>query len=116
MNTFKCETRFATTRFSERVIRKMSKQSFVIMLRPAPKYGEPETEKKVSEHFTHLQKLLADGILVMAGRFSDVLIGLVIINVNTHDEAIEIMKSDPAVQAGIFHAELYPWSIALKAE
>ncbi|MGY5876187.1 MAG: YciI family protein [Candidatus Thorarchaeota archaeon] len=94
----------------------MSKQSFVIMLRPAPKYGEPETEKKVSEHFAHLQKLLVDGILVMAGRFSEVLIGLVIINVDNREEAVNIMNSDPAVKAGIFHAELYPWSIALKAE
>ncbi len=93
----------------------MQKQSFVIMLRPAPKYGEPKTERIVSEHFTHLQKLLADGILVLAGRFSEVLIGLVIITVNNHEEALEIMNSDPAVKAGIFHAELYPWSIALSS-
>ncbi|MGY5854524.1 MAG: YciI family protein [Candidatus Thorarchaeota archaeon] len=98
------------------VISKIKKQSFVIMLRPAPKYGEPETEKIVSEHFSHLQKLLADGILVVAGRFSEVLIGLVIINVNNHEDALEIMNKDPAVIAGIFHAELYPWSIALQTE
>ena len=91
----------------------MVKQSFVIMLRPAPKYGEPETDERVSEHFKYLQNLLADGILVMAGRFSEVLIGLVIIKTENRKRALEIMNNDPAIKAGVFHGELYPWSIAL---
>jgi uncharacterized protein YciI len=93
----------------------MEKQSFVIMLRPAPKYGIPETEDLISKHFTYLQKLLAERTLVMAGRFSEVLIGLVMINAQDKSEAESIMNADPAVTAGIFHAELYQWSIALHA-
>ncbi|MFW9967537.1 MAG: YciI family protein [Candidatus Thorarchaeota archaeon] len=91
----------------------MEKQSYVIMLRPAPAYGEQGTDEIVGEHFKYLQELLARGDLIMAGRFSDVLIGLTIIQVNTHERAMEIMKNDPAVKAKIFHAELYPWRIAL---
>ena len=91
----------------------LEKQSYVIMLRPAPAYGEEGTEEIVSEHFRYLQELQKNGNLIMAGRFSDVLIGLSIIQVETHEQAIEIMKGDPAVKAGIFHAELYPWRIAL---
>ena len=89
-------------------------ESFVIMLRQANDYGSPETEERVAEHFAYLQKLLKDGKLLMAGRFSEVLIGLVMIEVNSREDAMEIIKNDPAVKAGIFHAELYPWTIALK--
>jgi len=90
-------------------------ESFVIMLRPANDYGSPETEERVSEHFAYLQKLQKDGKLIMAGRFSEVLIGLVMLETTSKEEAVEIMKNDPAVKSGIFHAELYPWSIALKS-
>jgi len=92
----------------------MKTQSFVIMLRPANNYGEEGTEEKVSEHFNYLKKLLESGKLTMAGRFSEVLIGLVMIEVESREAAVDIMKNDPAVKAGVFHAELYPWSIALQ--
>ena len=94
----------------------MEKQSYVVMLRPANDYGIEGTEEKISEHFRYLQSLLKDGILTMAGRFSEVLIGLVMIETDSREAAHEIMKNDPAVKAGIFHAELYPWNIALHAK
>ena len=92
----------------------METYSFVIMLRPANKYGEKCTDEKVSEHFNYLKRLLENEILIMAGRFSEVLIGLVMIEVESREAAMDIMKNDPAVKAGVFHAELYPWSIALQ--
>ncbi|MFW9835342.1 MAG: YciI family protein [Candidatus Thorarchaeota archaeon] len=94
----------------------METHSFVIMLRPANDYGNEITKQKVSEHFNYLQRLLKDGILIMAGRFSEVLIGLVMIESESREHAQEIMMNDPAVKAGIFHAELYPWQIALRKE
>lgn len=94
----------------------METQSFVIMLRPANEYGGAQTEKIVSEHFNYLKSLLEDGKLTMAGRFSEVLIGLVMIEAESHQKALDIMKNDPAVKAGVFHGELYPWSIALQAK
>ena len=94
----------------------METQSYVIMLRPANDYGIEGTEEKVSDHFKYLQQLLKDGILTMAGRFSEVLIGLSMIEAKSREHAMEIMTNDPAVKAGIFHAELYPWRVALKAE
>lgn len=84
------------------------------MLRPAPKYGEPGTEETVGEHFKYLQELQSEETLVMAGRFSEVLIGLVIIETDSEEKAREIMNNDPAVKAKVFHAELYPWRIALR--
>ena len=86
------------------------------MLRPANEYGAEGTDEKVSEHFKYLQSLLKDRILTMVGRFSEVLIGLVMIEAESRKDALKIMKNDPAVKSGVFHAELYPWSIALKAK
>jgi len=93
----------------------METQSYVIVLRPADKYGNPETEERVNEHFEYLKELLKKGVLTMAGRFSEVLIGLVMIEVASREKALDIMREDPAVKSGVFHAELYPWRIALKA-
>lgn len=91
----------------------MTTESFVIMLRPAPLYGTEGSKEKVSEHFEYLKGLKSEGKLIMAGRFSEMLIGLVIIETKSKDEALEIMRNDPAVLAEIFHGELYPWTIAL---
>lgn len=92
----------------------MKTQSFVIILRPANAYGEEGTEQKISEHFNYLKSLLENEKLTMAGRFSEVLIGLVMIEAESRESALDIMKNDPAVKSGIFHAELYPWTIALQ--
>lgn len=94
----------------------METQSYVIMLRPANEYGNPGTEERVNDHFEYLKDLLERGILMIAGRFSEVLIGLVMIETTSREEALLIMKNDPAVKSGVFHAELYPWRIALKAK
>jgi len=93
----------------------METQTYVIMLRPADKYGEPGTEEIVSKHFNYLKSLLDSGKLTLAGRFSEVLIGLAMIQAETREEAVQIMKNDPAIKAGIFHGELYPWKIALQS-
>lgn len=94
----------------------MEIQSYVIMLRPANEYGNPGTDERVNEHFEYLKGLLEKGILTMAGRFTEVLIGLVMIETTSREEALMIMQNDPAVKSGIFHAELYPWRIALQAK
>ncbi|UCE10459.1 MAG: hypothetical protein JSW61_00610 [Candidatus Thorarchaeota archaeon] len=90
------------------------KKSFVIVLRPAPKYGEPGTEKIIENHFSYLEKLLGEGILMMAGRFSEVLFGLTIIETDSIESARSIMENDPAIKSGIFFGQLYPWRVALR--
>jgi len=87
--------------------------SFVIMLRPAPAYGTTGSNEIVSQHFEYLKQLHKEGKVRMAGRFSNVLIGLVMLEVSGREEAESIMQGDPAVKSNVFHAELYPWSIAL---
>ncbi len=86
------------------------------MLRPAPAYGEDGTDEIIGQHFKYLQSLQASGELLMAGRFSDVLIGLAMVDCASRERAEEIAKNDPAVRAKVFHAEVYPWRIALGPE
>ena len=95
---------------------RMEKQQYVIILRPAPNYGNPDTEEIANQHFKYLKDLLEKGILIMAGRFLDVLYGLVIIEVKTREDAVSVMANDPAVKAKIFHAELYQWKVALRSQ
>ncbi len=92
----------------------METESYVIMLRPANDYGRDGTDEIVSQHFSYLKKLHDEGIVIMAGRFSDVLIGLVMLTVENRIQAEDIMKNDPAIKARIFHGELYKWRIALE--
>ena len=91
----------------------MAKESYVIMLLPANEYGSEGTDQVIARHFAYLQELHESGKLLMAGRFSDVLIGLVMITVDDRDDAQTIMNNDPAIRAKIFHGELYKWRIAL---
>ena len=76
----------------------------------------PEEDAIVGAHFNYLKKLTEQGIVLMAGRTlhtDDSSHGLVILVANSEDEARAIMTHDPAVQAGVFRAELFPFAVAL---
>lgn len=73
----------------------------------------------VERHFAWLKQLEKAGKLILAGRTlnSDASrFGIVILNVDTDDQARQLMENDPAVKEGIMTAELYPYKIALLAE
>lgn len=91
----------------------MNAKSFVVVLRPAPGFGKPETNEIIEKHFQYLKSLHSGGEVRVAGRFSDVLIGLVMIQADTKQDAWRIVNEDPAVKAKVFHAELYEWTIAI---
>jgi len=76
--------------------------------------GETKHDEIVAQHFEHLKKLNQTGKVMMAGRFTDVLFGLVMLEVESKEEAEQIMHEDPAVKANVFYAELYPWRVALR--
>lgn len=76
----------------------------------------PEEDAIVGAHFTYLKKLTERGIVLMAGRTlhtDDSSHGLVILVADSEEAAREIMTNDPAIQAGVFRAELFPFTVAL---
>ena len=76
----------------------------------------PEEEEILSRHFAHLQDMAQKGVVVLAGRTQtadDMTFGIVILNADTEEEARQHMESDPAVEGGVMHAELYPFRVAV---
>lgn len=62
-------------------------------------------------HMANIRKMGESGALVLAGPFLDggKFRGIYIFDVKTIEEAEELTKTDPAVQAGVFKFEMHPW-------
>jgi uncharacterized protein len=79
--------------------------------------GATESEKKIiGEHFEYLGKLVAEGVVFMAGRTltaDEKTFGIVIFQAATEAEAIALMQNDPAVKLGVMKPELFPYRVAL---
>ncbi len=77
-----------------------------------------EKENKIaSVHFEHIKRLTNEGTVILSGRTlntDESQFGIVILEANTKKEALEVMKSDPAVAQGLMTAELFPYRIATK--
>ena len=67
-------------------------------------------------HFAHLQRLLADGTLVLAGpTLGPVNTGIAILRAPDEEAARAIMNADPVVAEGVASAELRPFRVSLIA-
>jgi uncharacterized protein YciI len=72
----------------------------------------PEESRKLqAAHMANINRLAAEGKLVLAGPFEDngSLRGIYIFDVKTVAEAEALTKTDPAIQAGSLVMELHPW-------
>lgn len=82
---------------------------FCVLKTGKVKIEDPEKNKKIfAGHFSNMKQLAKDGRLVLAGPFVDAAPkrGLYIFNVTTVEEAEKLVKTDPAVKAGVFDYEL----------
>jgi uncharacterized protein YciI len=76
----------------------------------------PDKMKIVEVHFANLQKLLAEGKLILAGKTStplDKTFGIVVYEADSFEEAKIIAENDPAVKEKIMTVEVYPYNVAL---
>ena len=76
-----------------------------------------DDERVIGEHFRHLQRLVAERTVVLAGRTTepgDRTMGLVIFEAADDAAARALMQSDPAVKDGIMTATLHPYAVALQ--
>jgi uncharacterized protein YciI len=65
-------------------------------------------------HFERLQRLLAEGVLVLAGpTLGPVNTGVAVIEAEDEGAARRLMEEDPAIASGMATGELRPFSIAL---
>lgn len=76
----------------------------------------PEEERLVGEHFAYLKNLTEKGVVLLAGRTLNTdpsSFGIVIFKAGDEKEARKIFEEDPAVKAGVFKGDLFPYSVAL---
>jgi uncharacterized protein len=70
-----------------------------------------EAQRLQAAHRANINRLAAEGKLVLAGPFADdgVLRGIYVFDVPTVAEAEALTRTDPAIQAGQLVMELHPW-------
>jgi len=86
------------------------------MLRDGPTDREG---KLIGEHFAYLKDLTEKDVVLLAGRTlntDESSFGIVIYLAKDEMEAARIFAEDPAVKAGVFIGEVYPYSVALVGE
>jgi uncharacterized protein YciI len=94
--------------------------SWLVHLRPhreeMPFAPTAEEERIVGEHFEYLQRLSAEGKLLLAGpsAVAGDTIGIAIYEVDDEDEVRALVAADPAVTSGIMVAEVRPLRIAVR--
>jgi uncharacterized protein YciI len=65
-------------------------------------------------HFERLQRLLAEGTLILAGpTLGKVNMGVAVIEADDEAAARTLMEEDPAIASGIAKGELLPFSVSL---
>ncbi len=104
----------------------VARKQFIIMLKlndrlaGAPESAwTPEDNAAVQAHFERLKKLTEAGEVIVAGRTLNeeaTAFGIIVVEVADEKRAREIMTGDPAVQAGVMKAELFPFYTALLRE
>ena len=70
----------------------------------------------IGEHFSYLERLVAKGVVFMAGRTlntDDSSFGIVVFVASSELEALALMNGDPAVKQGLVKAELFPFTAPL---
>ncbi len=109
----------AQTNFDPELAKKLKaddygmRQYVMALLKAGPNRDRsPEEARKLQAgHMANINRLAAEGKLVLAGPFADngPLRGIYIFDVATVAEAEALTRTDPAIQAGSLVMELRPW-------
>lgn len=73
----------------------------------------------MAAHFAYLKRLTDEGVMILVGRTLNTdptCFGLAVFQAVNDEAAQGIMAHDPAVQAGVMNAELFPYRVALISE
>jgi uncharacterized protein YciI len=74
----------------------------------------PEERAVWGTHFERLQRLMADGVLVLAGpTLGRINTGIAVFEAPDEDAARRIMEEDPAISGGFARGEVRPFRVSL---
>ncbi|TFB22916.1 hypothetical protein E3U55_06660 [Filobacillus milosensis] len=76
-----------------------------------PMKDEEKSNQYRPEHLKFIEKMHAEGIVPLYGRFTDGDGGLIIYKARDLDEAITFVKQDPYVDHGARGFEIHEWDI-----
>lgn len=85
---------------------------FAIEIRVGPRWDvnrPPGQQTYFREHSANLRGLREAGQLVLGARYGEV--GLVVLAAASLEEACAMMDADPAIQAGVFTYQAYPFNV-----
>lgn len=90
------------------------KRYFLVILKTGSNTTKDKkfTDSCFMGHFANMQKMEQAKQLVVAGPFgknNDQFRGLFILNVASMEEAKQLVQTDPAVNANLLQADVYPW-------
>jgi uncharacterized protein YciI len=94
-----------------------NKLQFIYIVKPfKDNFNETATEEEnkiIGEHFLYLKKLLVEKKLILAGPELNAKFGIVVLETESEEQAVDIMENDPAVLKGVFSAKIYPFRASL---
>jgi uncharacterized protein YciI len=76
----------------------------------------PAEQETMQKHLAYVDRLFDQGKIILGGAALDGAIGILVLRVESADEARSIYEHDPAVIAGIGDTELHPFRVGLLAE
>ncbi len=89
------------------------KQYFMVFLTAGPNRTQDSvTRAKLQEgHLNNITRLFNEKKIVLAGPFLDngTYLGIFIFDVATENEVKELLRTDPAIEAGRLGYEIHPW-------
>jgi uncharacterized protein YciI len=87
--------------------------TYLVVYRPGRAWlpGRSVKEQPLLEHRRYMLHLYRQGVLKLAGPFSDNSGGAVVLEAQSDREADAVVVADPAVTSHIFLYELHPWGL-----
>jgi uncharacterized protein YciI len=84
---------------------------FSLIYTPGPNWiaGKPVMEQPLQAHIAYMLELNARKTLVIGGPLMDDAGGLIIVEVESQEEAQTLMQDDPAIRSGIVEGQAHPW-------
>lgn len=84
---------------------------------PRENFAETMTEEEQqvwSVHFERLKRLLAEGVMILAGpTLGPINTGIAVFEAEDEDAARRIMEKDPVIAGGYARGELRPFAVSL---